>query len=171
MWWQTEELIRTAVIKRVFVYTPGSHQLQGDSRVTVGDQHRDAESWWDTWNNGAVFAVHLKDEFAEHILELVCSNKNPFPPCNTKTCLNFKYFCELHGKLLFSAKPSAAQVTPRAHYFLGKHFKDKIGLISLCQIRVFHLSSWREMEKLINAICWRRYLWIYSSLKPLGGWI
>lgn len=57
-----------------------------------------------------MFAVHLKDVFAEHLSELVCSNRNPFPPFKTKMCLNFKYFCELHGKLLFSAKPSIAQV-------------------------------------------------------------
>lgn len=111
MWWKTEELIGTAVIKRVFVYTPGSHQLQGDSRDS-GGPNRKTESWWVTWNNGAVFAVHLKDVFAEHISELVSSNKNPFPPWNTKMCLNFKHFCELHGKLLFSAKHSIAQVNP-----------------------------------------------------------
>lgn len=59
-----------------------------------------------------MFAEHLKDVFAELVSELVCSNKNPFPPCSTKMCLNFKYFCELRGKLLFSAKPSIAQVNP-----------------------------------------------------------
>lgn len=55
-----------------------------------------------------MFAVHLKDVFAEDVSQL----KNPFPPCNTKKCLNFKYFCELSGKLLFSANPSIAQVNP-----------------------------------------------------------
>lgn len=61
--------------------------------------------------------MHLKDVFAEHLSELVCSNKNPFPLCNTKMCLNFKYFCELCGKLLFSANPSTAQVNPVSPLF------------------------------------------------------
>lgn len=120
-----------------------------------------------------MFAVHLKDVFAEHISELVCSNKNPFPPCNTKMFLNFKYFCELHRKLLLSAKPSIAQVNPisplfpwqkiqredRAYFFVSSQTvspfilkrdgkTDKCNLLREIFVNLFHskATGWLALE-------------------------